>query len=385
MPHHVATRLCGGLLCLVITLAAPRVSAQLDAPVAAQLPIEIRPIAPPAQALPEEAATRRLKKVSFIVYGDTRGGTSDGVSVHPVHSQVMDRILEVARLRANTDRAIRFVLQTGDAVLRGSDVNMWNVSYTPVIERLTKAAGIPYFLTLGNHDVLGRRGGGPPSGRDVSLRAMSQLYPLVGSARRLGTSASYAFGIGPLFIIAIDSNSAADPEQLAWVSAQLDGLDRKRFKTIAAFLHHPPYTSGPHGGAIIEPETMAVRSNWMPLFRKHRVRLVLAGHEHFYEHWIERYHDGSRSQRMDILVTGGGGAPIYTYRAEPDLTAYLAEGVTTRLRIEHLVKPGATIDANPNHFVILDVDGDDVRAEVVALGERPYAPFNGKTRVKLED
>ena len=185
--------------------------------------------------------------------------------------------------------------------------------------------------------------------------------------------------------MSIDSNNPSDPEQFAWVSAQLDGLDRKRFKTIAAFMHHPPYTSGPHGGTTIEPQSLAVRSQWMPLFRKHHVRLLLAGHEHFYEHWVERYRDGSRSHRMDILVTGGGGAPRYGYRGEPDLTAYLAEGASGRVRVEHLVKPAVAADANPHHFVVVDVDGDDVQAEVVALGEQPYAPFAGKARVKLED
>jgi hypothetical protein len=189
--------------------------------------------------------------------------------------------------------------------------------------------------------------------------------------------------MGPVFVVAIDSNAATDPGQLAWVSSQLDGLDRRRFRTIAAFLHHAPYTSGPHGVAV-EPPTLAVRSNWMPLFRKHHVRLILAGHEHFFEQWVERYRDGSRAYRMDILVTGGGGAPTYSYRGEPDLSAYLANGAARQVRVEHLVKPGATNAENPNHFVIIDVDGEHIDEEVVALGEEPFAPFKGKARVKLE-
>jgi len=102
----------------------------------------VRAIARPTRPLPSEKESRHLKKVAFIVYGDTRGGTTtDGVMLHPIHSRLMDRMLEVIRERANTAQAIRFVLQTGDAVLRGGDARMWNVSYTPVIDRLTRDAG----------------------------------------------------------------------------------------------------------------------------------------------------------------------------------------------------------------------------------------------------
>jgi hypothetical protein len=378
-------RRCPAVLAAVCLIAGVTMSAGQD-PIAtpgAVPPETVQPIAAPFQTLPPESLTRRLKKVSFLVYGDTRGGPTDGVEPHPIHSALMERMLEVIRSRAGSDRAIRFVLQTGDAVLRGSDARMWNISYTPIIERLTRDAGIPYFLTLGNHDVLPGRNGGA-SGRNNSLRAMSNLYPPVGSARRLGESATFAFGIGPVFIVAIDSNAADDRNQFSWVSAQLDALDRRRFKTVVAFLHHAPYTSGPHGVAVEVP-TLAVRTQWMPLFRKHHVRLVLAGHEHFFERWVERYRDRGRSYRLDIVVTGGGGAPTYAYRGEPELTAYLASSATDQLRVEHLVTPASTNEGNPNHFVIIDVDDDDVHEEIVALGDRPFVPFKGKARQKMKD
>jgi acid phosphatase type 7 len=295
-------------------------------------------------------------------------------------------MLEVIGERANTDRAIQFVLQTGDAVLRGADARMWNVSFTPVIDRLTGGAGVPYFLTLGNHDVLNAREPGGPTGRENTLRAIGHLLPAAGSDRRYLDSATYAFGIGQVYVISFDSNSAADPEQLRWVSDHLERVDRKRFKTVAVFMHHPPYSSGPHGvPAGIEPQTLAVRSLWMPLFRKHHVRLVLAGHEHVFEHWVERYTDQSRPYRMDVVVTGGGGAPITAYRGEPDLATYLADGASQNLSVEHVVKPAPTVTENPNHFVIIEVDGDNIRQEVVALGTTPFAPFDGRTHQTLAD
>jgi 3',5'-cyclic AMP phosphodiesterase CpdA len=351
-------------------------------------PLEpVRAIVRPARPLPSEKESRHLKKVAFIVYGDTRGGTTtDGVMLHPIHSQVMDRMLELIRERANTDQPIRFVLQTGDAVLRGGDARMWNVSYTPVIDRLTRDAGVPYFLTLGNHDVLPARRGGGPSGRENSLRVIADLLPPAGSERRLSDSATYAFGIGHVYVISIDSNVASEPAQFQWVSRQLARLDRKRFQTIVAFMHHPPYSSGAHGvPSGLEPQTLAMRSMWMPLFRRHHVRLVLAGHEHLFEHWVERYRDRSRSHRMDVVVTGGGGAPITAYRGEPDLAAYLADGDSQFVTVEHLVKPASTVAGNPNHFVVIEVDGSTVTAEVVALGTTTFAPFDGRTRHTLKD
>jgi hypothetical protein len=391
-----ALRTWHATLRIVITAAATGIAAILHGqqlqtrPVSqpAEPPIEeVRAIAAPARPLVSEKDSRRLKKVSFIVYGDTRGGaTTDGVMLHAVHSRLMDRMIEVVRERATTSRAIRFVLQTGDAVLRGGDARMWNVSFTPVIDRLTRDAGVPYFLTPGNHDVLAARNANPSSGRDNTLRAIGHLLPPPGSDRRHGASLTYAFGIGHVYVVSIDSNIASDPDQFRWVSDQLDRLDRKRFQTVVAFMHHPPYSSGPHGvPAGVEPQTLAVRSIWMPLFRRHQVRLVLAGHEHVFEHWIERYTERSRAHRMDVVITGGGGAPITAYRGEPDLSAYLANAAPQSVSVEHVAKPRPTVAGNPHHFVVIDVDGKKIRQEIVALDDASFAPFNGRTHQPLHD
>ena len=53
------------------------------------------------------------------------------------------------------------------------------------------------------------------------------------------------------------------------------------------------------------------------MFRQYHVRLLLTGHEHLFEHWVERYVDASGPHRMDEIVSGGGGAPLYAYVGEP--------------------------------------------------------------------
>ncbi len=197
--------------------------------------------------------------------------------------------------------------------------------------------------------------------------ANARLIPAEGSARRLKGYPTYAFGYGNTFFIALDSDIPDDSTQFAWVKGQLEGLDRKRYVNVALFFHHPPFSSGPHGGARLEPEAASIRARWMPLIRAHHVRLLLTGHEHLFEHWVERYTDASGPHRIDEIVSGGGGAPLYGYTGEPDLRDYIAAGAAQKVSVEHLVKPAIEPGANPFHYVVVHVDGTRINVEVVAV------------------
>lgn len=276
----------------------------------------VHPIAAPATPLPSEAASAGVTRFSFIAYGDTRssgilGEPGDGDRIHPEHSRLMDLMLASVKERASSTFPIRFVLQSGDAVVRGQDAEGWNVSFSPIIER----------------------------------------------------------------------------------------LDRARYRHVIVFMHHPPFSSGPHGGASadpmpgtgdkapdqLEPSTVAIRNLYMPLFRKHRVRMLLTGHDHLLDHFVERYTDAGVNYRMDAVVTGGGGAPIYRYVGEPDLRTYTALNAAQNVRVEHLMKPGPTVEDNPLHFLVVQVDGDRLSLEVVGIGPRVYAPYGGRARITLDD
>jgi len=231
-----------------------------------------------------------------------------------------------------------------------------------------------------------------------TLTAMSRLLPPEGSPRRLSGYPTYAFGYGNAFFIGIDSNIASDAVQLAWVTDQLDHLDRARFRHVVAFFHHPPFSSGPHGGASgtpmpgtgekapdrPEPQTVAVRTLYVPLFRKHHVAMMVCGHDHLYDHFVEHYVDGGVTYRMDTLVTGGGGAPHYGYVGEPDVRGYVVANAGHGLRVDHLVKPG-TANENPHHFVVIQVDGDRLSVEVVGTAPTPFTPYKGKSKIALSD
>lgn len=345
-------------------------------------------IAKPTRPLPPEAQSANVTRFSFIAYGDTRG-RRDGTAEQYEHGMVVDEMLRtITRMERGPD-PIKFVLQSGDAVVNGRDAKQWNVSFVSLINRITTAGGVPYFLAPGNHDVTSAAelaNPGRAEGLNNYLRAMEKLIPPDGATRRLRGYPTYAFGYGNTFVIAFDSNIAEDSTQFAWVQQQLEGLDRKRYVNVIVFSHHPAFSSGPHGGSIVERPTAAVRSKYMPLFRKHKVRLLLTGHEHLFEHWVERYRDATGApQRMDHIVSGGGGAPLYTYQGEPDTRAYIREAGADSTRLTHLVKPGVSAGDNPYHFLIVHVDGTRLWFDVVGVDwGRDFAPYRS-ARVVLSD
>ncbi|MEI9812428.1 MAG: metallophosphoesterase [Acidobacteriota bacterium] len=338
----------------------------------------VRAIDPPATPLASEADTAGVTRFSFVVYGDTRG-RQDGTAIQYEHSNVMDAIIAQIRRQASTDFPAKFVLQSGDAVVNGQVVQQWNTSFIPIIERLTKNVDVPYYLAPGNHDVGTATTHAAPQ-RQAGLRnymdAMAKMIPAEGTPHRLNGYPTYGFGFGNSFFLGFDSNIAADQTQFAWMKSQLEGLDRTRYKHVFVFCHQNIFSSGPHGGGNVEAMTLEIRNHYMPLFRQQHVDAVFSGHEHFFEHWVERYRDAAGAHRLDLVLTGGGGAPIYTYRSEPDTREYLQANAASEVRLEHLVKPSPDAGGNPYHFVLVRVDGDKVDLEVMGadwgVGFQPY-------------
>ena len=347
--------------------------------------VQVQPIDPGGVVLPAESASVDETKFSFIAYGDTRG-PADGYTLQPQHKEVVDRILATIPKQASAGFPVRFVVQSGDAVVNGRFGEQWNVSFTPLIERLIRESKVPYFFAVGNHDVGSMPVGNPD--RDAGLHntttAMSKLWPANGSPRRLDNYPTFAFGYGRFFFIALDSNIAPDQVQLNWVKKQLEGLDRRRYPNVIALFHHPPLTTGPHGGPLVEPQAQAVRRFYLPLFRAHHVRMTISGHDHLYDHFIEHYDDAAGAHRMDHVVSGGGGAPIYSYRGEQDLKVYAATASPLKVRVEHAMRPGIQEADNPHHFVVIDVDGDRMWLQVITTVAAPFRPYK-ESRIELTD
>jgi 3',5'-cyclic AMP phosphodiesterase CpdA len=101
-------------------------------------------------------------------------------------------------------------------------------------------------------------------------------------------------------VFVLDSNRV-DAGQTAWLARSLAG-SKARWK-IAAF-HRPAFTCG---GYRSHPEVVR---RWVPLFERHRVRLVLSGHDHNYQRFAPR-------KGVRYVVHGGGGNRFYAPRACP--------------------------------------------------------------------
>lgn len=366
------------------------ISSGLLVPVQSQ-PIQVAEsvhhIAPPLHPLPSEEASRGISKFSFIVYGDTRG-RRDGKEIQYEHSLVVDGIVTTVKKMDTTQCPVRFVLQTGDAVVNGGDAHQWNSSFIALVNRITQEGGVPYYLAPGNHDVTSAselRSADRQRGLGNYLSAIANLIPPDGTPRRLSGYPTYAFGYGNAFFIAFDSNIAGDEKQFEWVKGQLEGLDRTRYAHVIAFFHHPEFSSGPHGGARIEGPTAEIRRRYLPLFRKHHTRMLFSGHDHVFEHWVERYEDAGKRFRLDHVVTGGGGAPLYAFSGMPDVQEYLRANAFDKVTLEQIARPGAEPGENPHHFVLIKVDGEKVALEVIGVDwGRNYKPYRSK-RMKLQD
>ncbi len=336
-------------------------------------------IAPPSTPLPPEAQSRDVTRFSFIAYGDTRG-RRDGLAIQYEHSLIVDSMVAQIKRLQGSEYPVRFVLQSGDAVVNGQDAKQWNISFVPLITRLTTEGGVPYFLVPGNHEATTTS-----AGLRNYLDAVSALIPQEGSPRRAPGYTTYSFGYGNTFVLALDANIAGDEKQYQWVKSQLEGLDRNRYINVIVFCHQAPFSSGPHGGSNVEQPTVELRTRYMPLFNTHHVRAVFSGHEHLFEHWVEHYIDTSGPHRMDLVVSGGGGAPIYTYSGEPNLRDYLKANEANKVTLQHLVKPAVERGSNPYHFVIVRVDGEKLDMEVISVdwgsGFQPYR----SNKVELQD
>src|SRR5262249_54849477 len=94
-------------------------------PVESIQPPAVRPIQPPRRRLPEESRSSGVTRFSFIAYGDTRSPV-DGQRLQPEHGALVDRMLATITSLALSRFPVRFVLQSGDAVSRGTEAAQWN-------------------------------------------------------------------------------------------------------------------------------------------------------------------------------------------------------------------------------------------------------------------
>jgi 3',5'-cyclic AMP phosphodiesterase CpdA len=238
---------------------------------------------------------------SFAVVGDSGSGGKGQ--------------LAVARLLGRL--APDLILHTGDVVYPAGEERHYDRRFFAPYGKLIK--DVPIFPVLGNHDV--RRGNG--------AAFLANFHPPLGSPD--STKRYYSFDWGNAHFVALDSElyhgdkGSSSREQKAFLERDL-AATRKRWKVV--FLHRSPYGSSRHGGDDL------VRYDLEPVFTRHGVDLVFAGHDHVYERTVP-------TRGVTYVVSGGGGRRLYP-AGKGRLTA---------------------CSKSAHHAVLVRVDGDNLSLE----------------------
>ena len=198
--------------------------------------------------------------------------------------------------------------------------------FAPILRQM------PVYLVLGNHDdEAAAMWNGAPFYDHAFPLFSDPLFPQTSTP----SHDWYAFAYGTVQFLMLDTeamnNTRARQDEKAWLAERLSDT---RFTTSIPVFHVPPYTGGAHVN-----DGVAVRADWVPMFKQAGVKLVLSGHDHNYQRLIE---DG-----VTYIVSGGGSATLYAKTADV---------------------PGSQVFNRISHFVTFDVYPDHIDLQAVALG-----------------
>ncbi|KAA2261549.1 alkaline phosphatase [Solihabitans fulvus] len=163
----------------------------------------------------------------------------------------------------------------------------------------------------------------------------------------------YSWDMGNWHFVALDSNDfvtheLAESPQLTWLKQD---LAKNTKGCVAAYYHHPRYSSGDHGD---NPDSIAL---WQ-LMVDNKVDLVLNGHDHDYERFLPQNTDGRADPNGPVEIVGGtGGADLYDLHATHPTTAKLLRtyGVLklsmtdTTFATQLIGVDGAVLDSSPTY------------------------------------
>lgn len=225
------------------------------------------------------------------------------------------------------------------------------------------ASRIPWMVTVGNHEMEPGAENGE-LGYDGVLARLS--LPADGTA---GSPVVYAFRYGNVGVVSLDANDISyeidynngysGAQQDAWLDTTLGSLraDPKVDWIVVGFHHCARCTNVLHGS------DGAVRARWEPIFDKHRVDVVVNGHNHSYErtHPLRCGEIQAPGAGTVYLTAGCGGNP----RVEI-ATGLVASYVTHEggIRVPELT-PWSAARYLDLSFVAFDVDGTTLRGRAL--------------------
>ena len=194
-------------------------------------------------------------RTQFVALGDT--GTAD-----PAQLRVAAGLSAFCKTGA-----CDFALHLGDIIYPKGIQKAEDPELLRKFERPYAKLGVPFYLSLGNHDWYGNPFAMVSAWADDSPARKRALVDA-----RL-PDRYYTFLHRGTRFIAIDSNRP-DDEQGRWLDRVLSESRRAGDRWVFAFGHHPRHSHGAHGEAH-EP-----LRGWFDRLLCHRVDVYLAGHDH---------------------------------------------------------------------------------------------------------
>lgn len=196
--------------------------------------------------------------VRFLAFGDSGGGGSDQYAL-------------AAHMR---EFPYELLIHTGDVAYGSGTTVQFEDNVFHVYKELFR--NVAFFPVAGNHDY-----------DTMNAAPFASVFALPGTSRG---KLYYGYDWGQVHFAALDTE-ADYAKQVAWLDDDL-GHTNAPWKVL--YMHRPPYSSGEHGSDT------SLRALLAPVLAKHKVQLVLAGHDHDYERTTPQ-------NGTVFVVTGGGG------------------------------------------------------------------------------
>ena len=212
------------------------------------------------------------QSVSILFFSDTQADPATG------DYTAVGNLIEQAVSRHGDPDVVIF---GGDTVNDGGDIAEWSLLMDLIrlpLQGVTTAA-VP-----GNHDIY------------LLLSEQFEHPTIYNINERNGYF--YSFLVDSVLIIMLDSNhmGAANPEDIEWLSNELETESAQKAKWIIAVMHHPMWSVTENPRDIQRASTM--RENFLPLLVENHVSLILCGHQHMYSRTMPMSSDSS-SNDMD--------------------------------------------------------------------------------------
>ena len=249
-----------------------------------------------------------------------------------------------------------FIIHAGDLINNAHNERQWHEWFTAGgwIHRM-----LPSISTPGNHEYSYRT----PEEREQRIRELSVQWQPQFNLPENGIAdlpeTNYFLDYQGVRFISLNSNKMVE-EQVSWLDSILS--DNPNRWTIATF-HHPIYS------ASERRNNLKLRNLWKPLFDKHRVDLVLQGHDHSYargrselpeENQVAGMNARDYSGTMYVVSVSGGKM----YKLRPDGWEGFGDAVRDR---------GAE---NTQLFQLVSINGDQLSFEAYTATGELYDAFD---------